>query len=425
MQTIEAKAMVESGVLDDKFMELYVDSAGLAYQKKRYIKAIEEFENNFMSREISIFSAPGRSEIVGNHTDHQRGKVLATSVNLDAIAIVSKIEDDVVQVVSEGFDYITISLSDLSYREDEKETSNALVKGVMASLKNMNYNIGGFQAYITSNVLTGAGLSSSAAFETIIGTIVSNLYNNGGIDNIAIAVAGKNAENIYFGKPCGLMDQMACAVGGMVAIDFADAALPEVKQINIDLNKYGYSMCITDTKGSHADLTDEYATIPKEMKEVAECLGKEVLAEVESEVFYCNISNIRNKLGDRAVLRAIHFIEENKRVARAVEALKAENIESFLAQIKASGASSFQYLQNVYSITDIMHQNISVALAVSDSILEEDGVSRVHGGGFAGTIQAFVKNDLVEDYRNKMDKIFGSGACTIIKIRNVGGVQIL
>lgn len=425
MQTIEAKAMVESGVLDDKFMELYVDSAGLAYQKKRYIKAIEEFENNFMSREISIFSAPGRSEIVGNHTDHQRGKVLATSVNLDAIAIVSKIEDDVVQVVSEGFDYITISLSDLSYREDEKETSNALVKGVMASLKNMNYNIGGFQAYITSNVLTGAGLSSSAAFETIIGTIVSNLYNNGGIDNIAIAVAGKNAENIYFGKPCGLMDQMACAVGGMVAIDFADATLPEVKQINIDLNKYGYSMCITDTKGSHADLTDEYATIPKEMKEVAECLGKEVLAEVESEVFYCNISNIRNKLGDRAVLRAIHFIEENKRVARAVEALKAENIESFLAQIKASGASSFQYLQNVYSITDIMHQNISVALAVSDSILEEDGVSRVHGGGFAGTIQAFVKNDLVEDYRNKMDKIFGSGACTIIKIRNVGGVQIL
>lgn len=425
MQTIEAKAMVESGVLDDKFMELYVDSAGLAYQKKRYIKAIEEFENNFMSREISIFSAPGRSEIVGNHTDHQRDKVLATSVNLDAIAIVSKIEDDVVQVVSEGFDYITISLSDLSYREDEKETSNALVKGVMASLKNMNYNIGGFQAYITSNVLTGAGLSSSAAFETIIGTIVSNLYNNGGIDNIAIAVAGKNAENIYFGKPCGLMDQMACAVGGMVAIDFADAALPEVKQINIDLNKYGYSMCITDTKGSHADLTDEYATIPKEMKEVAECLGKEVLAEVESEVFYCNISNIRNKLGDRAVLRAIHFIEENKRVARAVEALKAENIESFLAQIKASGASSFQYLQNVYSITDIMHQNISVALAVSDSILEEDGVSRVHGGGFAGTIQAFVKNDLVEDYRNKMDKIFGSGACTIIKIRNVGGVQIL
>lgn len=425
MQTIEAKAMVESGVLDDKFMELYVDSAGLAYQKKRYIKAIEEFENNFMSREISIFSAPGRSEIVGNHTDHQRGKVLATSVNLDAIAIVSKIEDDVVQVVSEGFDYITISLSDLSYREDEKETSNALVKGVMASLKNMNYNIGGFQAYITSNVLTGAGLSSSAAFETIIGTIVSNLYNNGGIDNIAIAVAGKNAENIYFGKPCGLMDQMACAVGGMVAIDFADATLPEVKQINIDLNKYGYSMCITDTKGSHADLTDEYATIPKEMKEVAECMGKEVLAEVESEVFYCNISNIRNKLGDRAVLRAIHFIEENKRVARAVEALKAENIESFLAQIKASGASSFQYLQNVYSITDIMHQNISVALAVSDSILEEDGVSRVHGGGFAGTIQAFVKNDLVEDYRNKMDKIFGSGACTIIKIRNVGGVQIL
>lgn len=425
MQITEAKAMIESSVLDDKFMELYVDCSRLAHQKKRYIKAIEEFKSIFTSSEIKLFSAPGRSEIIGNHTDHQRGKVLAASVNLDAIAVVSKTEDDVVQVVSEGFERIIIPLSDLASGEGEKGTSIALIKGIMASLKKMNYNVGGFKAYVTSDVLIGAGLSSSAAFETLIGTIVSNLYNSGMIDNIEIAMAGKYAENIYFGKPCGLMDQMACAVGGIVSIDFSDSSFPKVEQIDIDLNKYGYSMCITDTKGSHADLTEEYAAVPKEMKSVAEYLGKEVLVEVEEEVFYRNIPEMRVKLGDRAVLRAIHFMEENKRVESAKKALKIQDIESFLTQIKMSGVSSFQYLQNVYSNKDIMHQNVSVALAVSESILKENGVSRVHGGGFAGTIQAFVKNDFTDEYKRKMDYIFGNGACRILRIRNVGGVQIL
>lgn len=425
MQITEAKAMIESGVLDDKFMELYVDCSRLAHQKKRYIKAIEEFKSVFTSSEIKLFSAPGRSEIIGNHTDHQRGKVLAASVNLDAIAVVSKTEDDVVQVVSEGFERIIIPLSDLASGEGEKGTSIALIKGIMASLKKMNYNVGGFQAYVTSDVLIGAGLSSSAAFETLIGTIVSNLYNKGMIDNVEIAMAGKYAENIYFGKPCGLMDQMACAVGGMVSIDFSDSPFPKVEQIDIDLNKYGYSMCITDTKGSHADLTEEYAAVPKEMKSVAEYLGKEVLVEVEEEIVYRNIPEMRVKLGDRAVLRAIHFMEENKRVESAKKALKIQDIESFLTQIKMSGVSSFQYLQNVYSNKDIMHQNVSVALAVSESILKENGVSRVHGGGFAGTIQAFVKNDFTDEYKRKMDYIFGNGACRILRIRNVGGVQIL
>ena len=425
MKTTEVKAMIESGMLDDKLMELYVDYSRLAYQKNRYMKALEEYEKYYDEYEINLFSAPGRSEISGNHTDHQQGKVLAASVNLDAIAVVAKTEDNIIRVVSEGFDMITIPLSDLSYKEEEKETTTALVKGVVASLQKMNYGIGGFQAYITSDVLIGAGLSSSAAFETIIGTIVSHLYNNGRIGKVEIAMAGQCAENTYFGKPCGLMDQMACSVGSMVAIDFVDPLFPRVEQIKFDLNKFGYSLCITDTKGSHADLTADYAAVPKEMKAVAAYFGKEVLAEVQEDEFYRNIPEIRKELGDRAVLRTIHFMEENKRVVKAVDALKKQDVGSFLTQIKESGSSSFKYLQNVYTNVDVEHQNMSVALAVSDSILKENGVARVHGGGFAGTIQAFVKNAFVEEYRNRMDGIFGSGACKILKIRNEGGVLIL
>ena len=425
IKTTEVKAMIESGMLDDKLMELYVDYSRLAYQKNRYMKALEEYEKYYDEYEINLFSAPGRSEISGNHTDHQQGKVLAASVNLDAIAVVAKTEDNIIRVVSEGFDMITIPLSDLSYKEEEKETTTALVKGVVASLQKMNYGIGGFQAYITSDVLIGAGLSSSAAFETIIGTIVSHLYNNGRIGKVEIAMAGQCAENTYFGKPCGLMDQMACSVGSMVAIDFVDPLFPRVEQIKFDLNKFGYSLCITDTKGSHADLTADYAAVPKEMKAVAAHFGKEVLAEVQEDEFYRNIPEIRKELGDRAVLRTIHFMEENKRVVKAVDALKKQDVGSFLTQIKESGSSSFKYLQNVYTNADVEHQNLSVALAVSDSILKENGVARVHGGGFAGTIQAFVKNAFVEEYRNRMDGIFGSGACKILKIRNEGGVLIL
>lgn len=425
MKTTEVKAMIESGMLDDKLMELYVDYSRLAYQKNRYMEALEEYEKYYDEYEINLFSAPGRSEISGNHTDHQQGKVLAASVNLDAIAVAAKTEDNIIRVVSEGFDMITIPLSDLSYKEEEKETTTALVKGVVASLQKMNYGIGGFQAYITSDVLIGAGLSSSAAFETIIGTIVSHLYNNGRIGKVEIAMAGQCAENTYFGKPCGLMDQMACSVGSMVAIDFVDPLFPRVEQIKFDLNKFGYSLCITDTKGSHADLTADYAAVPKEMKAVAAYFGKEVLTEVQEEEFYRNIPEIRKELGDRAVLRTIHFMEENKRVVKAVDALKKQDVGSFLTQIKESGSSSFKYLQNVYTNADVEHQNMSVALAVSDSILKENGVARVHGGGFAGTIQAFVKNAFVEEYRNRMDGIFGSGACKILKIRNEGGVLIL
>ncbi len=425
MKAAEVKSMIETGALDDKFMALYVDYSRLAYQKNRYINALEEYEKSFPGRDIEIYSAPGRSEISGNHTDHQHGKVLAAAVNLDAIAVVAKTENDMVNIVSEGFDRISVSTQELLEKESEKETTIALTKGVLAGLERMGYKIGGFNAYVTSDVLIGAGLSSSAAYETIMGTIVSHLYNEGRIGEMEIAMAGQYAENVYFGKPCGLMDQMACSVGSMVEIDFADPLSPVVGQIEFDLNEHGYSLCITDTKGSHADLTEDYAAVPREMKAVAEYLGKEVLAEVSKEELYRNIPEIRQELGDRAVLRAIHFMEENERVSMAAEALRKQDVDGFLAQIKASGASSFQYLQNVYTNADVKHQNVSVALAVSESMLKENGVARVHGGGFAGTIQAFVKNEVVETYRDGMDSIFGAGACKILKIRQVGGTRVI
>lgn len=425
MKTAEVKMLIESGFLDEKLTDLYVDYSRIAYQKSRYIKALDEFEKCFGACDVEVYSAPGRSEISGNHTDHQHGKVLAASVNLDAIAVVSKTESEEVNIVSEGFDRITVSLKELSMKESEKETTTALTKGVLAGLERMGYQNGGFNAYVTSDVLIGAGLSSSATYETIIGTIVSHLYNVGRIGETEIAMAGQYAENTYFGKPCGLMDQMACSVGSMVAIDFVDPLSPKVNQIEFDLNEFGYSLCITDTKGSHADLTADYAAVPKEMKAVAAFLGKEVLAEVSEEDFYKNLPEIRKELGDRAVLRAIHFMEENKRVSMAVEALKKQDVDSFLTQIKASGVSSFQYLQNVYTNSDVKHQNVSVALAISESILGDNGVARVHGGGFAGTIQAFVKNDFVKNYRTGMDAVFGAGACKILKIRKCGGTKVL
>ncbi len=425
MNTVALKSMIKEGMLDQRLRELYVNDAEPINQRNRYLNAIKEYETIWGEGEISLFSAPGRSEISGNHTDHQHGKVLAASVNLDTIAVASKRDDNMICVMSEGLGEVVVPLDTLSASEKEKETTAALIRGVAAALQNRNYNIGGFSAYITSDVLIGAGLSSSAAFETIIGTILSYFYNDGRIGKAEIAMAGQYAENVYFGKPCGLMDQMACAVGGMVAIDFGNSVSPLLEEIKIDFNEFGYCLCITDTKGSHADLTAEYAAIPKEMKSVAGYFGKDVLAEVEEEKFYQNIPEIRKELGDRAVLRAIHFMEENKRVMRAVDALKRQNIQDFLVEIKESGASSFRYLQNVYASADVTRQSLSVALAVSDSVLKENGVARVHGGGFAGTIQAFVKNDYVEEYRNRMDAVFGTGACKILKIRKEGGVKII
>ena len=426
IETKLLKERLKNWIYKDLLLDIYVDESKLIYQTDRYIKAIEKYESLYGEDQVAIYSAPGRSEVGGNHTDHQHGEILAASINLDAIAITRKREDSLVRVVSDDYDEIVIDINDISLKEEEKESTTALIKGVLAGAVDRGYRIGGFQAYITSDVLIGAGLSSSAAFETIIGTIISYLYNDGKLDPVTNAVIGQYAENVYFGKPCGLMDQMACSVGSLVHVDFADPAAPVVEKVEFDMNKYGYSLCITDTKGSHADLTADYAAIPQEMKSVAAYFDKEVLCGISLDRILANVQALRDRCGDRAVLRAIHFIRENERVQKEVEALKKEEIGTFLDTVKASGDSSFKFLQNVYTNNDVQHQNVSLALAVSEAVLEDGaGVSRVHGGGFAGTIQAFVKNDKVAAYLEAMDQVFGKGACHVLKIRKYGGMKVI
>lgn len=423
--TAELKDAFRDGAYEELLKDIYVDENMLEYQKERYIKALEAFEALYGEKEVEIYSAPGRSEVGGNHTDHQYGKVLAASINLDAIAVVAKTEDEQIRIKSEGYEPFEVNLNDLNLSEEEKGTSKALTKGVASKLKEKGYEIGGFQAYITSDVLNGAGMSSSAAFEVLLGNIFSGLYNDMKVDPILIAQIGQYAENVYFGKPCGLMDQMASSVGGLINIDFKDPEKPVVKRVNVDFEEYGHSLCIVDTKGSHADLTDDYAAIPEEMKKVANFFDEDVLRKVDKNDFYLNLPKIREILGDRAVLRAMHLFEENKRVDEEVKALEAGDFEMFKKLVKASGDSSFKYLQNVYSGHDLQNQSVSIGLAVSDVALGERGVSRVHGGGFAGTIQAFVPNDIVGMYKETMEHVFGEGACHILKVRSYGGMKVL
>ena len=387
----ELMCQFSSGTYDERLMDIYVDDNKLNYQKQRYVSALRNYMEEFGSDDVEIYSAPGRSEVGGNHTDHQNGEILAASINLDAIGIVKKTTDNKVTILSKGYTLITISLDNLEMQEEEKETTIALIKGVLAGFVNHGYKIGGFKAYITSDVLIGAGLSSSAAYETLIGNILSGLYNDMSVSAEEIAIIGQFAENVYFGKPCGLMDQMACSVGNLV----------------------------------HVDLTADYASIPEEMKKVAAFFGKEVLLGLSIDDILDNISKLRELAGDRGVLRAIHFIRENERVQKEVAALSNEDIEVFLKNVKASGNSSYKYLQNVYSNADVQHQNVSIALAISEDFLGDNGVCRVHGGGFAGTIQAFVKNEAVAEYQKKMDKVFGQGACSVLKIRKYGGMKVL
>ncbi len=408
------------------FKDIYCTDEASAIQPERYAGAVSKFNNAFPGTEpAAIFSAPGRTEVGGNHTDHQHGEVLAASINKDAIAVTSPRNDLKVNILAEDFGMTEISLDDLALREDEKGSTAALIRGVLAGLKDKGYELGGFDAYITSDVLIGAGLSSSAAFETLIGTIVSGLFNNMSIDPVIIAMIGQYAENTYFGKPCGLMDQMACSVGNLVHIDFNDPANPVVEKVDFDFSKTDYVLCITDTKGSHADLTDEYAAVPEEMKKIASLLGYDVLRPVDFEDILDNIGELREKAGDRAVLRAIHFVNETDRAGQEAEALNGSDIKEFIKLVKASGDSSFKYLQNVYTNKDVTVQNVSLALAISDTVLGDDEASRVHGGGFAGTVQAFVKKQNAARYQKYMDKVFGDGACEILAIRKYGGIRVI
>lgn len=414
-----------SGEFDEKLKDVYVDKSLLGYQRTRYVKAIDKFEQLFGAGEVEVFSAPGRSEICGNHTDHQRGKVLACAVNLDAIAIVSKREDSIVKIVSDSFDIKPIDIGNLEKNPAEEGTSEALVRGVLAHFREDGYALSGFNAYCTSDVLIGAGLSSSAAFEVLIGTIVSGMFNEFRANAVYIAIASQYAENVYFGKPCGLMDQMASSVGNLTGIDFEDINNPQVERINVDFDRYGYTLCIVDTKGSHADLTFEYAAVPKEMKEVASFFGKNVLREVPKEEFYSNINRVRAIFGDRAVLRAIHFYDDNERVEKEARALEKGDIDKFLKNVKKSGESSFQYLQNVYPTSNPAYQGVALCIALSRKIIGKNGVVRVHGGGFAGTMQAFVKNEFVKEYKSQIEKYFGEDSCYILKIRKYGGMKVI
>lgn len=427
MQNImSVRGSLEQGSLNQRIKEIYVDEQRVPYNRERYIRAIDRFTELFPSeKEIEIYSAPGRSEVCGNHTDHQNGMVLATSINLDAIAIVAKAEEPVIRLVSGDFPMEEVDVADLSMKEEEQSTTTALIRGVAAGMKERGHKVGGFTAYITSDVLMGAGMSSSAAFESLIGTILSGLYNDMKVSSIEIAQIGQYAENIYFGKPCGLMDQMACSVGGMIFIDFKEKEHPEVRQLHTDFEKAGLSLCIVDTKGSHADLTPDYAAVPAEMNQVAQALGREHLREVPRETFFKELPKLWKETSGRAVLRAIHFYEEEERVLRGVKSLEESDYPGFLSVIKASGDSSAKYLQNIYSPKDVDSQNVTVALAVSESILGENGVCRVHGGGFAGTIQAFVKNEAVAAYKEQIEAIYGDDSCHVLKVRLQGGIRVL
>ena len=410
---------------DARLKDIYLDEDQIEYQRNRYIEMIEGFEEIFGEAEVEIYSAPGRSEIGGNHTDHQHGMVLATSVNLDTIAVVEKLDSDEVEIVSKGYAPSKLSVEDLEKRTSESGQSVSLVRGIFKRMKELGYNIGGFRVFITSDVIGAAGLSSSACFETLIGTIISGLYNDMKIDMKEIAQMGQYAENVYFDKPCGLMDQMACAVGGLIHIDFADPSSPQVNKVDVDFGKYQYNLCVVDTKGSHADLTDDYADIPAEMKAVAKYFGKPYLREVDEDDFYQNIADIRKKTGDRAVLRALHFFEEEKVVMNEVNALKDDDFGEFLRLITQSGNSSYRYLQNIYSNHNVDEQAVSIALGMSEIILQDNGVCRVHGGGFAGTIQIFVRHDFVMEYKKKIEEVFGEGSCYVLNIRKYGGIKVV
>ena len=421
------KDYIKEGKLNEKLASLYGEDQ-IPMQTERYIKAIDGYveEYNKTDADIEIFSVSGRSEISGNHTDHNNGKVLAGAINLDVIAIVSRRDDNTINIKSEGFPKDTIDITNVKPDEKHYFKSYSLITGMCDGFNEKGYKIGGFDAYTTSNVFKGSGLSSSAAFEVMVGNILNYLYNDGKVDNVEIAKIAQFAENVHFGKKSGLMDQMACAVGGFINIDFKDTKNPIIKKIDFDLNKYGYFLYIVNTGGNHADLNDDYSSVPEEMKSVARYFGKEVLREVEYAQIIENAAVLREKTGDRAILRAIHYLNENERVDRQVKALEDNNIDAFFNDVIASGMSSFRFLQNVYTTKNVEEQGLSLALAVSEQILlGKKAAWRVHGGGFAGTIQAFVPAEMSENYKKEMEKVFGEGNCIALRVRNDGAIKVI
>ena len=422
----EIKKLLENKGLGDSFSKVYLKE-NFDSQYQRFLEVLEAFKELFdkdEKRDVALFSAPGRTEIGGNHTDHNHGLVLAGGISLDAIAVAAKNDEGIIRIKSAGYPMDTVSCSELDVKENETGKSQSIIRGIVARFKALGYNIGGFDATTASQVLSGSGLSSSAAFEVLVCTMLNYLYNDGKVDPVEIAKISQHSENVYFGKPCGLLDQMACSVGGFVKIDFADTSKPVIEKIDFDFGKSGYSLCIVDTKGSHSDLTDEYAAVRSEMEAVASFFGKDVLREVEKKDVLANAGALAEKFGERAVLRALHFYGENEKVLLQADALSKGDFKAFMELIIASGRSSYMYNQNVYTCKAPKNQPLSLALAVSEQILSGKGAWRVHGGGFAGTIQAFVPNDMIEEYTGAMKKIFGDDACYVLAIRPFGGVEI-
>ncbi len=412
--------------LNESFLKVYTPDA-LDVQYSRFLKVLESFKELFDKagkREVGLYSAPGRTEICGNHTDHNHGLVLAASISLDAIAVASKNNENIIRIKSEGYPLDEVNCTELDVIESEKGKSRSIIRGIVARFKELGYKVGGFDATTASQVLSGSGLSSSAAFEVLVGTMLSYLYNDGKVDPVEIAKIAQYSENVYFGKPCGLLDQMACSVGGFVSIDFEDTSKPIINKIDFDFASSGHSLCIIDTKGSHSDLTDDYAAIRREMEMVAETFGKKVLRECEKSEILKNAGAIAEKVNERAVIRALHYYGENERVLKQAKALFENDFEEFKALIIESGKSSYMYNQNVFTAKKPTEQPLSLALCISEEILKDKGAYRVHGGGFAGTIQAFVPDELVPEYTSAMKAIFGDDSAYVLSIRPFGGVSL-
>lgn len=426
MNVNELIAAINDGTYDENLKAVYVTDKAVEEQKPRYVETLNDFGELFgYDREVNIMSAPGRTEVCGNHTDHNNGKVLAASINLDAIAVVSKNDDNIIRVKSKGHNMNVVDLNDLVPNEANFGSSTTLVQGVAATIKNLGYKVAGFDACTTSDVMGGSGLSSSAAFEVLLGSVLSYMFNDGKISPVEIAKVAQYSENVFFGKPCGLLDQMASSVGTFVTIDFKSTKDPVIKKIDFDFSKSGHSLCIVDTHGNHSDLTDDYAAVRAEMESVAQALGKNVLREVSYEEFFAALPELTGRVNDRAILRAIHFFNENKRVEKAVECLENNDFEGFKQVIIDSGRSSFMLNQNVYTPKNPTEQKLSLALAISKELLDGKGAWRVHGGGFAGTIQAFVPNDMLDVYKKTIEGVFGEGSCHVLIIRPVGGTQVI
>ena len=431
MNITKIKEAIAEGYFDKAFLELYGNGADLAKIYERYLACAKGFEENYGDKagdaDVRLFSVAGRSEISGNHTDHNHGRVLAASISLDIISVAAMTEKAEIAIKSEGFPEDVIDLTDVeNVRDGEKYKASAIIRGMCDGFKKNGYEIGGYYAYTTSNVLKGSGLSSSAAFEDMVGNMLNFFYNDGRIDNVEIAKIAQYSENVHFGKPCGLMDQIACAAGGFVAIDFADTKNPIVEKLPFDLDKYGVALCIVNTGGNHADLNDDYASIPSDMKKVANLFGKDFLRNVEKSDVIARASEIREKLGDKCLLRALHFLNENERVTKQRNALSSGDLKGFLSGVRNSGLSSATMLQNVYTVKNVNEQGLSVALALSGEVLNgvEGAAYRVHGGGFAGTIQAFVPKALIDTYRQTLEGVFGEGNVYVLSVRKYGAVCV-